>query len=397
MWDCMSSSASSEPARNPPNVLVLHPALAPYRVDTFNAMAEVSNLNLVLIKKNVGNQSFDQEALVRALNVSPRYLDKNYKILGKRMALLTYREVMAASPDIVITSEFSPTTALMLFYRLMSRRRFAHVVWTDDNGASIAGDRLIRRLGRKLLLPHVDGWIFVSEDARDLYEQRFGARGQMAVVPIIRDETVFTKSLASTADLAEEYIASHDLEGKRVVLFIGRMAEEKGLDVLLRAFAELRMRMDDVVLVLVGSGEDGPALSKLAAELGIIEHAKFVGRYEGDALLAWYRVGQVFAISSRFERFGAVINEALLAGLPVVVSDRAGAKSLVTEGVNGSVVPAEDASGFAKAIEGWIKKVPPLTSGRALSASRMPITFKQAAASINTLFQALAARGAGRR
>ena len=70
------------------------------------------------------------------------------------------------------------------------------------------------------------------------------------------------------------------------------------------------------------------------AELGIDANVRFVGRYEGEELTAWYRVSQVFALASHIERFGAVVNEALISGLPAVVSNNVGARILIDEGIN---------------------------------------------------------------
>lgn len=378
-----------QPAKRP-TVLIFHPALAPYRIDTFNAIAEIADLHLVLIKKNVRTQSFDQKALVEQLNFTPRYLDKNYKIFNKRMAALPYREVMGYEPDIVITSEFSPTTALITLYKFLSRKRFASVIWTDDNRDSVSADRPMRRFARRLLSPLADGWIFISEEARQLYAKRFGVRARSASVPIIRRQDDFIEKLGAVGSLADGYISKYGLAGKRVFLFVGRLVEEKGIDLLLEAFAKVRALHDDVALVIVGSGDKGDALAERAVELGLAEDVKFVGRFEGDPLLAWYRVGQVFALASRFEPFGAVVNEALLAGLPVIVSERAGSRSLVLEGVNGSVVSPENTAGFADAMSNWIKEVLPLQTGAPLQSSRMQITFDAGTQELRQLFLTLA-------
>ena len=381
--------AQKESAAKRPKVLVLHPALAPYRIDTFNAMAAMSDLELILIKKNVSTQAFDQNALLAQLDFTPHYLNKNYKILGKRMAVLSYKDVMGYRPDIVITSEFSPTTALITLYKYLSGKRFANVVWTDDNISSTSADRPLRRLGRWLLTPFADGWIFVAGEARELYQNSYGARGRHAVVPILRRHEDFSARLESVGGIADRYITDHGLEGKRVVLFVGRLVEEKGIDLLLRAFAQVRSRQHDAVLVIVGSGEKAEELAGLAESLGIAQNVRFVGRFEGDTLLAWYRVGQVFALGSRFEPFGAVVNEALLAGLPAIVSNKAGAKSLVSDGVNGAIVSTESATDFASAIETWLADAPPLNRGAALPPSRMRITFETGASELRALFQAL--------
>ena len=74
-------------------------------------------------------------------------------------------------------------------------------------------------------------------------------------------------------------------------------------------------------------------LQLLAKQLNV--QARFTGRLEGDALNAWYNVADVFILPSYLEAFGAVTNEALLAGCYVLVSQKAGSSCLVVEGENG--------------------------------------------------------------
>lgn len=376
-------------ATHHPAVLVLHPALAPYRVDTFNAMAELADFSLLLIKDNVNTQTFDQKSLVKQLTFHPRYLSARHKIFGKKTPLISYNEIMSYKPNIVITSEFSPTTMMMILYKYLSGRRFSTVIWTDDNPSTITNDRRVRKLARHLLTRFSDGWIFASEEARELYQEKFGARGAFAVVPIIRQENEFVAQLNDVGDTAAGFIREYGLEGRRVVLFVGRLVTEKGVDLLLHAFAQARTGIKDAVLVLVGDGQERDSLAALASTLDISDHVKFVGRFEGAALLAWYRVGQVFALGSRHEPFGAVVNEALLAGLPTIVSEHAGAKSLVRPNVNGDIVCPEDTPEFAAAISKWLSQAPPVVPGAALLGSRMQVSFDSCKQQLKGLFEGL--------
>lgn len=123
------------------------------------------------------------------------------------------------------------------------------------------------------------------------------------------------------------------------VLSIARLAPEKGLDTLVQAVAEA----DDqrLVLLLAGSGNERARLVELAARLGV--------RLVLLPDLPWERIGErfaladVFALLSRHEPWGVVVNEAAASGLPLVLSDRVGAAyDLLEHGRNGMRVPAED-------------------------------------------------------
>ncbi|MHB8679378.1 MAG: glycosyltransferase [Rudaea sp.] len=139
------------------------------------------------------------------------------------------------------------------------------------------------------------------------------------------------------------------------LLAVGRLSYFKGFDVLLRALA----RVPDASLVLVGDGERGDALRKLAAELGVDVRVRFVGRIDmdaaGQALLdKTYADADIFCLPSteRAESFGMVLLEAMRAGLPVIASDipGSGVGFVVRDGESGLLIPPGDADALAAAI-----------------------------------------------
>jgi len=131
----------------------------------------------------------------------------------------------------------------------------------------------------------------------------------------------------------------------RILLYVGRLAPEKRLDVLLDAFATVRRHMEDVALVVVGHG---PAADQLRRRAG--DRVRFTGYLTGDALADAYAAADVFVFPSETETFGNVVVEALASGLAVVAADSGGAAETVRNGGNGLLVPAGDADAFARAM-----------------------------------------------
>ena len=84
---------------------------------------------------------------------------------------------------------------------------------------------------------------------------------------------------------------------------------------------------------MVGDGPERYSLENLTRELNA--NVIFTGRLEGDALNVWYNIAHVFILASYQEAFGAVTNEALLAGCYALISNKAGSSCLVEEGENG--------------------------------------------------------------
>jgi glycosyltransferase involved in cell wall biosynthesis len=108
----------------------------------------------------------------------------------------------------------------------------------------------------------------------------------------------------------------------RVILSLGRLAEKKGLDRLIAAFARIASNVLDCRLVLAGPDDDGlePSLRRLAAQAGIAERVHFPGMLTGDAKLSALAAATVWALPSHTENFGVAVVEALAAGIPTVVS-----------------------------------------------------------------------------
>ncbi|OOG47087.1 glycosyltransferase family 1 protein [Rhodanobacter sp. C01] len=131
--------------------------------------------------------------------------------------------------------------------------------------------------------------------------------------------------------------------GTPVVLYVGRIAPEKNLELAVQAFRAIQQRMPRARYVWVG---DGPARSALAAA-----HPDFIfaGVQRGEALAKHYASADLFPFPSLSETFGNVILEALAAGLPVVAYAEGAAREHLIDGVNGYRIESGNASAFIDA------------------------------------------------
>ncbi len=133
---------------------------------------------------------------------------------------------------------------------------------------------------------------------------------------------------------------------------VGRLAEEKGYDTLLSAFA--RLQNGRLHLVILGEGELRESLTRQAEELGIKERVHMPGFVQNP--MAVVRNAEAFVLSSRWEGFGNVLVEALATGIPVVSTDCPGApRDILENGTHGHLVPYDDpdsmAEGISRALE----------------------------------------------
>ena len=134
-----------------------------------------------------------------------------------------------------------------------------------------------------------------------------------------------------------------------LLLYVGRVAYEKNIDFLLRMFVRVRARRPDALFVIAGEGPALGHLNKLARELGVAGHVKFIGYLDRNTELPnCYAAGDAFVFASRTETQGLVLLEAMAQGTPVVSTAELGTRSILTEGCGAFVVP-EDEEEFALA------------------------------------------------
>ncbi|MCS4044593.1 glycosyltransferase involved in cell wall biosynthesis [Salinibacter ruber] len=158
------------------------------------------------------------------------------------------------------------------------------------------------------------------------------------------DNSHFAEGARSARADAEALRREYELPA-RYFLAVGRFIPKKNLDGLLRAYSRYRDRADDPwALVVLGNGPLDDDVRRWRRELDLDEHVFLPGFKQYDELPVYYGLADAFVHASRREQWGLVVNEAMAAGLPVVVSDRCGcAPDLVEEGRNGfSFSPSDD-------------------------------------------------------
>lgn len=136
------------------------------------------------------------------------------------------------------------------------------------------------------------------------------------------------------------YQSSPGDQEPRIALAVGRLAPEKGVDILLRAWKELGNARDGWVLRIVGGGEDETTLKALADDLEVTESVVFVGQVRDVA--AEYRAASLYVMSSRWEGLPMTLLEAQHFGLPSVSTDCMTGPREVLSCNNGILVKEDD-------------------------------------------------------
>jgi glycosyltransferase involved in cell wall biosynthesis len=135
------------------------------------------------------------------------------------------------------------------------------------------------------------------------------------------------------------------------IAFAGRLVQQKGTDVLLRAFARVVAHVPEARLLLAGDGPERKALQELSATLGVSARVCMLGHLSRPEMERHLASAWVQAVPSRFaEAFGLVAIEAMMRGTAVVASAADGLREIVKDGQTGMLVPPGDVDAFAEAL-----------------------------------------------
>jgi glycosyltransferase involved in cell wall biosynthesis len=138
------------------------------------------------------------------------------------------------------------------------------------------------------------------------------------------------------------------------VLFVGGLKKgdaHKGLDALLRAVAQLRVDRPEVVLEVVGEGDDRERYGAAAAALGIGDAVHFSGRLTGGELVSAYQRATVLGLPTRNDSFPMVLLEAMACAVPVVTTTVGSIPTIVDHGANGLLVAPDDHEALCWALD----------------------------------------------
>ena len=322
--------------------VVFHPTIATYRIDFFNSLAKRLNCTIYLLMRKFVNFR-DYDSIEKQFAFVPGYV---FNEGDERIRAFTFRYwkiLDKEDPDVVLTFEFGSCPMMIILHKLLKRKKYKIITTCDDSPDIYLRGRLRHRICRMLCQPFLDDVIYSSDEVCELSRKQCG---KGLYFPIIRRAADARNKYSSLLPLSGRIAADYGLTSKCVIGFVGRLAPEKNIGELIEAFSKSAGNSDR--LVLIGDGPERHMLENLSKELNA--DVSFLGRIEGDELYAWYNLIDILVLPSKSEPFGAVTNEALLAGCVVIVSDRCGSKCLVQQGENGFIYPSGDVTALSAAI-----------------------------------------------
>ena len=139
-------------------------------------------------------------------------------------------------------------------------------------------------------------------------------------------------------------------DNEKIILYTGRLVFEKGIQHLISAMPKILSGYNDSKLIIAGRGGMMDELKEQAYRMGIGDKVYFTGYLDSKNLLKMYKCADVSVFPSTYEPFGIVALEAMLAGVPTVVSDVGGLNEVVDHGVNGMKCYAGNANSIADSV-----------------------------------------------
>lgn len=342
-------------SHRPIRVLFAIPALdhgGPDRVffEVINGLDRAAFLPSVIVTKSIGHY-------LRQLpgDVEIHIVDNQRSFFDRYPVWPTLRHIYRAHPDVVIATQGMVLTLGVVASLFPKKTRFvvrqANDVTADF--ASLAETSLLKhRLARSMtlaVLRRADAVICQSAAMKaDIERLLETACRHLHVIPNPIDTRRILHSLGG---------ARVTLPGRPALVSVGRLAPQKGFDILLEAVAQLRTRHPHLHLTILGDGPERGMLETKARVLGLVGTVTFAGFTPSP--VPQVNAANLFVLASRYEGFPNAALEALACGTPIVLTNCPGANSqLVRPGKNGQLAASATPTAFATALDVAITELP---------------------------------------
>lgn len=303
---------------------------APYRVGVFKELNKAYDIYVVFERKTDANRSnewFVQEFGFEGI------------VLGGEGEAAQYKDVVRdlKSYDAVLAYDYTSISSAKLMLRCISK---GIPYFLNCDGAFLNRNPF-KRMAKSFFVKRAKACFASGEHA----EKYFLANGAK-MINIYRHpfSSLFCTDILIKAVSHEEKMMIREQIGwpldKNIVLSIGQFTNRKGFDILLQAWKSIDQ---ESVLVIVGGGENEKDYFDFIAR-NDLKNVKIESYKPKKQLFDYYKAADLFVLPTREDIWGLVINEAMACGLPIITTDKCIAGlELISDGLNGFIVPADDA------------------------------------------------------
>lgn len=346
---------------NKKKMLIFHPVLATYRIDQFNFLNEIYDLEVVFLFDQMWNFKMDQSKISEQCKFKTSYLLSGPQYKNRLFRFGMYKKIKQVKPDIVLGYEYSFTTQYLLLLKKLGVINQRVGSFIDDSlDICINVQSKVRKYARNNTVNSLDFLVVMSGEVADFYCVNFNLEQENVIIsPILQFPERLRRNSEIIESIAKKYISDYNLKGKKVLLFVGRFIPEKALDLFIKTASSFLREREDCIFILVGEGSEFENLKSIVSDEKLVDKVLFPGKFQFEELYAWYLTSSGFVLPSLSETFGAVVNEALIFGLKVFCSKYAGASSLINS-YNGHIFNPLDKSETLYKLELFFNQINPV-------------------------------------
>ncbi len=252
----------------------------------------------------------------------------------KRIAVLR-KAIESSTPNVVIS--FLRITNITTILSLIGTKY--PLIVTEHNDLQVFSYGTLWETLRRLTYPYCSVVVSVSQGVDRGFKLLPESKRAVIYNPIVVKDNGQIDQLPAEADFNKNWLVS-----------MGRLTQQKGFDLLLPAFGQVAAKHPDWQLLILGKGELQQKLEQMRDNLGLSDRVIFTGALRNP--FAVLKQAKLFVMASRNEGFGMAHGEALACGLPVVATDcPSGPGEMIRDGIDGILVPNQDASAFTAAMD----------------------------------------------
>ncbi|MCC7550974.1 MAG: glycosyltransferase family 4 protein [Methanobacterium sp.] len=331
-------------------ILFIHNTVMWYRIPFFKALTDIYSVKFIFNHGKVSNKLYgvDTPEEIEGLQ------GVEYEVLSNHLGI-AWGLVQRAweDYDLLVGGSWDsiPEIVESAYYLTVAwLRRKPIVLWREDwawDDPSLKS-RLLKPL-KKFMIKISSAIVLPGTKHREYFLSLGSNPEKIFLMPNVSNQTIQKEDYNKTAQLKEKM----NLKNKKIVLYVGRLIKRKGIQYLLSALSQLEN--EDLVLLIVGSGEYETELKSRVQELGLADKVIFTGNIPQENLVFYYLMSDLVVVPSITYGIGdpwvLVLNEAMYFKKPVIATEAVGAAcDMIKDNENGFIVPEKDADALAQSM-----------------------------------------------
>jgi len=334
--------------KNKTKVFLLHNIIAPYRLPVFEELNKKLDLTVYFCHRKSKDRLWDTSLkgyrfkyyILPHIKLGP--FISNYNLFFK---------LLPSHYDVYIVCENAYETLFSVLIVLIIAKVFRKplIIWSEhiitEFSKKESESSLLKKIGnkvlkfyRKFLYKNTDAFIAYSRKAKEfLLKNR------------VLERKIFTgRQTMPHEQVIKVNISKSDTEykNKQIILTVSYLKKMKGIEYLIQAFNELKLELENAILIIIGVGEEEKRLKSLAQDNKDIY---FIGYKNGIEKSKWYAIADLFVLPTLHDAWGLVVNEAMYFGLPIITTTAAGCSEIIKD--NGFIIPPGDKVKLKEAVK----------------------------------------------